>query len=55
MALKLFIINLLKLKIYHNKEKNINELWLKMCDIETQIGHSDIANVVLGENQKTLW
>ena len=32
---------------YHNKEEKINELWQKMRHIETQLGHSNIADPVL--------
>ena len=32
---------------YHNKEKNIIELWKKMSDVETQAKHSNIDDVAL--------
>ena len=32
---------------YHNEEKNIIELWHKMSDIETKLGHSNIDDVSL--------
>ena len=45
---------------YHNEEKNIIELWHKMSDIETKLGHSNIDDVALkrikrycGKKQKT--
>ena len=31
----------------HNEEKNIIELWHKMSDIETKLGHSNIDDVSL--------
>ena len=37
--------------IYHNKEENINELWIKMSDIEIQLGRSNTADVALKRNQ----
>ena len=37
----------IKTLIYHNKEKKKFELWQKMTDSEIQIGHSNIADVVL--------
>ena len=43
----------IKTLIYHNKEEEINELWQKMSDIEKQLGHSNIADVLL-KNQKIL-
>ena len=39
---------------YYNKEKNKLELWLKMSDIEMQLGHSNIADVVLKRIRKYL-
>ena len=46
---------------HYNEKENIIELWQKMSDIETQLGHSNIADVVLkrirkycGKKQKTL-
>ena len=39
---------------YYNKEKNVLELWLKMSDIEIQLGHSNIADVVLKRIRKYL-
>ena len=38
--------------IYHNKEENINELWIKMSYIEIQLGHSNIADVELKRIRK---
>ena len=32
--------------------KKINELWHKMCVIETQLGHSNIADVALKKIRK---
>ena len=37
--------------IYHNKEENINELWIKMSYIEIQLGRSNTADVALKRNQ----
>ena len=37
---------------YHNEEKNIIELWHKMNDIETKLGHSNIDDVVLERIRK---
>ena len=37
---------------YYNKEKNVLELWLKMSDIKIQLGHSNIADVVLSRIRK---
>ena len=39
---------------YYNKGKNILELWLKMSNIEIQLGHSNIADVVLKRIRKYL-
>ena len=39
---------------YYKKEKNMLELWLKMSDIEIQLGHSNIADVVLKRIRKYL-
>ena len=39
---------------YYNKGKNILELWLKMSNIEIQLGHSNIADVVLKRIRKHL-
>ena len=39
---------------YYNKEKNMSELWLKMSNIEIQLGHSNIADVVLKRIRKHL-
>ena len=39
---------------YYNKEKDILELWLKMSDIKRQLGHSNIADVVLKRIRKYL-
>ena len=36
----------IKTLIYHNKEEKINEFWQKMIDIERQLGHSNIADVL---------
>ena len=41
----------IKSLIYHNKEENINELWIKMSDIEIQLGRSNTADVALKRNQ----
>ena len=41
-----------KIFIYHNEEERINELWHKMSDIEIQLGHSNIAYVVLKRIRK---
>ena len=38
--------------IYHKKEENINELWIKMSYIEIQLGHSNIADVELKRIRK---
>ena len=37
----------IKALIFHNEEEKINELWHKMSDIETQLGHSNIVDVAL--------
>ena len=42
----------IKTLIYHNEEEKINELWHKMSNIETQLGHSNIADVVLKRIRK---
>ena len=42
----------IKIFIYHNEEERINELWHKMSDIEIQLGHSNIAYVVLKRIRK---
>ena len=42
----------IKTLIYHNKEEEINELWQKMSDIEKQLGHSNIADVLLKRIRK---
>ena len=39
---------------YYNKEKNMLKLWLKMSDIEIQLGHTNIADVVLKRIRKHL-
>ena len=39
---------------YYNKEKNILELWLKMSNIEVQLGHLNIADVVVKRIRKYL-
>ena len=38
--------------IYHKKEENINELWIKMSYIEIQLGHSNTADVELKRIRK---
>ena len=42
----------IKTLIYHNKVEKINELWHKMSHIERQLGHSNIADVVLKRIRK---
>ena len=42
----------IKTLIYHNKGKKINELWHKMSHIETQLGHSNIADSMLKRIRK---
>ena len=42
----------IKTLIYHNKEEKINELWLKMSDIEIQLGYSNNADIVLKRIRK---
>ena len=42
----------IKTLIYHNEKEKINELWHKMSDIEIQLGHSNIADVVLKRIRK---
>ena len=42
----------IKTLIYHNKEEKINELWLKMSDIEIQLGYSNNADIVLKRTRK---
>ena len=37
---------------YHHEEKNIIELWHKMSDIETKLGHSNIDDVALKRIRK---
>ena len=37
----------IKTLIFHNQEEKINELWRKMSDIGTQLGHSNIVDVAL--------
>ena len=37
---------------YHNEEKNMIELWHKMSNIETELGHSNIDDVVLKRIRK---
>ena len=37
---------------HYNEKKNIIELQQKMSDIETQLGHSNIADVVLKRIRK---
>ena len=37
---------------YHNKEKDIIELWQKMSDVKKQINHSSIADVALKRIRK---
>ena len=37
---------------YHNEEKNAIELWHKMSDIETKLGHSNIDDIVLKRIRK---
>ena len=39
---------------YYNKEKKTVELWLKMSDIEIQLGHPNIADAVLKRIRKYL-
>ena len=46
---------------HYNEKENITELWQKMSDIEIQLGHSNIGDVVLkriikycSKKQKTL-
>ena len=42
----------IKTLIYHNEEEKINELWHKISDIKTQLGHSNIADVALKRIRK---
>ena len=42
----------IKTLIYHNKEEKMNELWLKMSDIEIQLGYSNNADIVLKRIRK---
>ena len=42
----------IKTLIYHNEEEEINELRHKMSDTEIQLGHPNIADVVLKIIQK---
>ena len=42
----------IKTLIYDNKEEKKNELWHKMSHIETQLGHSNIADAVLKRIRK---
>ena len=37
---------------YHNEEKNVIELWHKMSDIETKLGHSNIDDIALKRIRK---
>ena len=37
---------------HYNKEKYLTELWQKMIDIEIQLGHSNLADVVLKRIRK---
>ena len=37
---------------HYNEEKHLIELWQKMSDIEIQIGHSNITDVVLKRIRK---
>ena len=37
---------------YYNKKDDIIELWQKMSDVETQIKHSNIADVALKRIRK---
>ena len=30
--------------VYHNKKKNLNEFWLKMCDIERRLGLVNVCD-----------
>ena len=39
---------------YSYKEKNMSELWLKINVIEIQLGHSNIADVVVKRIRKYL-
>ena len=46
---------------HYNERENVIELWQEMSNIETQLGHSNIANVALkrirkycGKKQKAL-
>ena len=36
----------------HNEEKNVIELWHKMSDIETKLGHSNIDDIALKRIRK---
>ena len=42
----------LKTVKHYNEEKHLIELWQKMSDIEIQLGHSNIADVVLKRIRK---
>ena len=42
----------LKTVKHYNEEKHLIELWQKMSDIEIQIGHSNITDVVLKRIRK---
>ena len=37
---------------HYNEEKHFTELWQKLSDIEIQLGHSNIADVVLKRIRK---
>ena len=37
---------------YHNKEKEIRQLWQKMSDVKKQINHSSIADAALNRIRK---
>ena len=37
---------------YHNEEENIIELWHKMSDVETKLGHSNIDDIALKRIRK---
>ena len=42
----------IKTLTYRNKEEKINELWYQMSDTEIQVGHSNIADLVLNRIRK---
>ena len=37
---------------HYNERENVIELWQEMSNIETQLGHSNIANVALKRMRK---